>query len=128
MDLKLVATTRMEKQFDILVSLGTHLKARPRWLVKKEDGTLILPNARVNYCLELSCLRWLGIKLFYLSVHAFALYKWWLWLFTIINVIVHFMFENLKENFKNPHHLSIGQNLILNVDYKSNHLCVAWKE
>ena len=43
-------------------------------------------------------------------------------------VIVHFMFENLKENFENPHHLSIGQNFILNVDYKNNHLCVVLKE
>ena len=43
-------------------------------------------------------------------------------------VIVHFMFENLKENFENPHHLAIGQNFILNVDYKNNHLYVAWKE
>ena len=43
-------------------------------------------------------------------------------------VIVHSMFENLKENLKNPHHLSIGQNFILNVDYKNNQLCVAWKE
>ena len=48
MALNLVITTRMEKQFDIFVTLGTHLKARLNWLVKTEDGTLILQSAKVG--------------------------------------------------------------------------------
>ena len=49
MALKLVITTRTEKQFDTLVTLGTHLKARLNWLVKREYGTVILQSAKVKY-------------------------------------------------------------------------------
>ena len=48
MALKLVITTRTEKQFDTLVTLGTHLKARMNWLAWREDGTVILQSAKVK--------------------------------------------------------------------------------
>ena len=51
MALKLVITTRTEKQFDTLVTLGSHLKARLKWLVKREYGTVILQSAKVNFIL-----------------------------------------------------------------------------
>ena len=43
-----VITTSTERQFDTLVTLGTHLKARLKWLVKREHGILIPPSAKVQ--------------------------------------------------------------------------------
>ena len=78
MALKLVITTRTEKQFDTLVTLGTHLKARLNWLVKTEDGTLILQSAKVkDYFWFLDSLRWFWkVKFFSLyDVYGVWIYK-----------------------------------------------------
>ena len=48
MALKSAIITPTEKQFATFVTLGTHLKARLNWLVRTEDGTLILQNAKVT--------------------------------------------------------------------------------
>ena len=66
MALKLVITTRTEKQFDTLVTLGTHLKARLNWLVRREYGTVILQSAKVKYYFGFpDSVRWFwNLKLF----------------------------------------------------------------
>ena len=48
MVLKSVITIHTEKQFDTLVTLGTHLKEKLNCLVWMEDGTLPLPSVKVS--------------------------------------------------------------------------------